>query len=248
MVTIHTDGACSGNPGPGGFAAIIQWAQDAELTVTGGDPKTTNNRMELSAVIEALKAVNSIPELRENPVTIRSDSTYVTNAFNKNWLSNWMKHGWRNSKKQPVPNRVLWEALLAEIQGHNCTWVWVRGHSGDPMNERCDRLAVQQAEFARSQNGYWSSAGNPRTEATTEHQDTLAKTASQPAPTRQHQSQPTKEAQDALERNEIAVKALQDALYLQLSGKHQDATAHVQEALRHLEEQRKILTGEDMPF
>ena len=169
-VTIHTDGACSGNPGPGGFAAVIERHHRGDtLTVTGGDPSTTNNRMELSAVIEAVRAVNSVQECRDIPLTIRSDSQYVINAFNENWIGGWMKNNWRTAKKKPVLNRELWEDLLAELSGHPCTFVWVRGHSGDPMNELCDRLAVEQAAFAPSTDAYWVSAGNPRTAAQKAH-------------------------------------------------------------------------------
>ena len=177
-ITIHTDGACSGNPGPGGFAAIVEWDPHSPLTVSGGDPDTTNNRMELSAVIEALRAVNftlvergwrtedndAAPHADPVEITVRSDSKYVTDAFNKGWIKTWQTKGWRGSKG-PVVSPELWKALLLEIRGHDVTWVWVKGHSGDPMNERCDQLAVRQAQFARSQPGYWSSAGNPATEA-----------------------------------------------------------------------------------
>ena len=142
-VIIHTDGACLGNPGPGGFAAIIEWNGE-QLTVTGGDPKTTNNRMELSAVIEALSAVNSVLNLRNASVRVRSDSKYVVDAFNQDWILNWQRNGWRNSKKQPVPNRDLWEDLLQEIKDHDIEYVWVKGHAGDP-HERALRPAGQRA-------------------------------------------------------------------------------------------------------
>ena len=169
-MTIHTDGACTGNPGPGGFAAVIERHHKGDtLTVTGGDPSTTNNRMELSAVIEAVRAINSVQEHRDIPLTIRSDSQYVINAFNENWIGGWMKNNWRTAKKKPVLNRELWEDLLAELSGHPCTFLWVRGHSGDPMNELCDQLAVEQAAFAASTDAYWASAGNPRTAAQKAH-------------------------------------------------------------------------------
>ena len=157
-IIINTDGACTGNPGPGGFAAIIQHPTHGELTVTGGDPSTTNNKMELSAVIEALRAVNSISETAHSPVQVRTDSKYVTDAFNKNWLTNWQKRGWRKADGQPVLNRQLWEQLLHETKGRRVTWTWVKGHSGDPMNERCDKLAVEQANVAPRQSGYWLNA------------------------------------------------------------------------------------------
>ena len=165
-INMHTDGACTGNPGPGGFAAIlVSEEMDFHATVTGGDPDTTNNRMELSAVIEAIKLVNSVPEFQHSHLTIHSDSQYVTNAFNQKWIEGWRSNNWRTSKKQPVLNQDLWLSLLEEINPHRTTFVWVRGHSGDVMNERCDRLAVEQAAYAPSQKGYWSSAGNPITEA-----------------------------------------------------------------------------------
>ena len=160
-IVINTDGACTGNPGPGGFAAIIQHPTHGELTVSGGDPSTTNNKMELSAVIEALRIVNSVSETAHSPIRVRTDSQYVTNAFNKNWLTNWQKRGWRKADGQPVLNRQLWEQLLDETKGRRITWTWVKGHNGDPMNERCDRLAVEQAAVAPHQSGYWCNAGIP---------------------------------------------------------------------------------------
>ena len=155
-ITISTDGSCIGNPGPGGFAGIIQCGRD-ESIVYGGDPKTTNNRMELSAVVESLWAVNNILTYTDAAVTVRSDSQYVTKAFTAGWLEGWKRRGWRNSKKQPVPNRDLWEGLLHELEGHEVRWVWVRGHAGDSMNERCDRLALEQARWAARAPDYWVS-------------------------------------------------------------------------------------------
>ena len=157
---IHTDGACSGNPGPGGFAAIIE-SGDCRITVTGGDPDTTNNRMELSAVIEALRLVNSDPDLRYSHLTIRSDSQYIVKAFQDNWIENWQSKGWRTADEQPVANKDLWEALMREAASHPTRWIWVKAHNGDPMNEECNRLAVEQATIAPNQPAYWSSAGNP---------------------------------------------------------------------------------------
>ena len=201
-ITIHTDGACSGNPGPGGFAAIVEWDPHSPLTVSGGDPDTTNNRMELSAVIEALRAVNftlvergwrtpdtlaergwRTPDNHADPVeiTVRSDSKYITDAFNQHWVERWQANGWRSSKGK-VLNPDLWKELLNEMRGHPVSWVWVKGHSGDPMNERCDQLAVRQAQFARSQPGYWSSAGNPATEAAAAVQPAATVQASVAAP------------------------------------------------------------------
>lgn len=159
-IIIHTDGACAGNPGPGGFAAIIENPKYGELVITGGDPRTTNNRMELSAVIEALKAVNSAGKDRSPAVTVRSDSKYITDCFNQDWIAGWKRNGWRTAKKQPVLNQDLWEELLAETKGRSVSWEWVKGHNGDPMNERCDRMAVAQAQAAGSQPSYWVNVGN----------------------------------------------------------------------------------------
>lgn len=133
-VTIYTDGACSGNPGPGGWGAILQnGANERELM--GGDVLTTNNRMELQAAIEALNALK-----QPCKVDIHTDSKYVMDGITK-WIDNWRKNGWRTSQKKPVKNADLWEALDAAIQGHDITWNWVKGHSGHDGNERADELA-----------------------------------------------------------------------------------------------------------
>ena len=161
-ITIHTDGACIGNPGPGGFAAIIDVDDNMSITVTGGDPDTTNDRMELSAVVEALHTLNSMTDFAEQPVTVRSDSKYVVDAFNHHWVDNWLLNGWRTAKKQPVANQELWENLLDAIGNRQVTWQWVKGHSGDPENERCDRLANGEAHLAPQTTEYWVSVGNPR--------------------------------------------------------------------------------------
>ena len=117
--------------------------------------------MELSAVIEALKAVNSMMGGNDARIVIRSDSKYVIDALNKNWVGNWKRNGWRTASKQPVKNIELWEKLLHEIKGHTIVWEWVKGHNGDPMNERCDHLAVEQAETASGETGYWAVTGAP---------------------------------------------------------------------------------------
>ena len=129
--TIHTDGACSGNPGPGGFAAIIE-SGDSRMTVTGGDPATTNNRMEMSAVIEALRLINSDPNLRLSHLTIRSDSQYIVNAFNEGWIENWQRKSWRTSNKKPVANKDLWEALIREAAPHPTHWNGSRATPATP--------------------------------------------------------------------------------------------------------------------
>ena len=139
-VTIYTDGACSGNPGPGGWAAILM-ASGAEKEVSGSDPATTNNRMELTAAIEALRKLN-----RPCRVRLYSDSAYLVSAFNQNWIRNWQRNGWKNASKQPVRNADLWHELIAAAKPHTVEWIWVKGHDGHPENERVDALAVVEAE------------------------------------------------------------------------------------------------------
>jgi len=131
---IFTDGACSGNPGPGGYGAIIKYGNEIK-EISGCDPYTTNNRMELQAVIESLR-------LLEKPakVKITTDSNYVVKGMSE-WLSSWIKHNWLNSQKKPVLNRDLWEILLSLSEPHDIQWVWIKGHNGHVENERCDRLA-----------------------------------------------------------------------------------------------------------
>lgn len=135
-VDIFTDGACSGNPGKGGWGAILRYGE-REKELCGGEPETTNNRMELTAVITALEALREPCE-----VTLTSDSRYVTDAVLKGWLYGWMKKGWRKADNKPVLNVDLWERLLPLLGRHQVTFVWVKGHDGHPENERCDRLAV----------------------------------------------------------------------------------------------------------
>lgn len=135
-VTIYTDGACSGNPGPGGWA----WAIEGGRYASGADPATTNQRMELMA---ALQAVIS----NEGPIVIVSDSTYVVHCFRDKWHAGWMKRGWVNSKKQPVANRDIWQPLIENVLArNNVTFQWIRGHSGHPMNDFVDRLAVEAGQ------------------------------------------------------------------------------------------------------
>jgi ribonuclease HI len=130
---VYTDGACRGNPGPGGWA----WAIDAERYATGSDPHTTNQRMEITAAFEAAKAL-------QGPLEIRSDSTYVVNCFRDRWHVGWVQRGWRNSQRQPVANRDLWEPFIELVLARgDVTFSWVKGHSGDPMNDLVDRLAVE---------------------------------------------------------------------------------------------------------
>ena len=149
VVNIYTDGACKGNPGPGGWAAIILTSWNATFTIRGRDPNSTNNRMELTAAIKGLQSLDYwIPEPRDLPVILHSDSKYLTDAFNQNWLGKWQKNGWSTSTGKPVSNRDLWEVLLLLTKQRNITWQWVKGHSGDYFNEICDRMATEEAETA----------------------------------------------------------------------------------------------------
>ena len=135
-VTIYTDGACSGNPGPGGWGALIQFgAHERELK--GGEPQTTNNRMELFAAIAALEALK-----RPCTVNLHTDSTYLRDGITK-WIINWKRNGWKTAAKKPVKNVDLWQRLEAAIQRHEIAWRWVKGHAGDPGNEAADALAQQ---------------------------------------------------------------------------------------------------------
>ena len=139
-VDVFTDGACQGNPGPGGWGAILRY-NGVEKELSGGDPETTNNRMELMAVISALEALKEPCE-----VTLCSDSQYVCNAISKGWARSWKKNGWRRSNKEPALNPDLWELLLQQLDRHHVTVNWVKGHAGHPENERCDALAVAQSQ------------------------------------------------------------------------------------------------------
>ena len=136
QVTIFTDGACSGNPGPGGWGAVLRFgAHEKELS--GGEPDTTNNRMELTAVIQALSALKEPCE-----VTLTTDSKYVCDSINKRWVYGWKARGWVKADKKPALNVDLWEQLLPLLERHSVIFVWIKGHAGHPENERCDRLAV----------------------------------------------------------------------------------------------------------
>lgn len=134
-VTIYTDGACSGNPGPGGWGAILIYGPYRK-ELSGGEQETTNNRMELTAAIQALK------KLKEPcKVSIYSDSAYLVNGMRQGWYRKWQRNGWLTGNKQPVENRDLWEALLREIERHDVTFYKVKGHSDNALNNRCDELA-----------------------------------------------------------------------------------------------------------
>ena len=136
FVEVFTDGACSGNPGKGGWGAILRYGT-TEKELCGGAPETTNNRMELTAVIEALSALKEPCR-----VQLTSDSKYVIDAITKGWVYGWRQNGWRKADKKPALNVDLWEQLLPLLERHEVEFVWVKGHDGHPENERCDALAV----------------------------------------------------------------------------------------------------------
>lgn len=135
VVEIYTDGACSGNPGPGGWAAVLRY-QGNQKEISGGEARTTNQRMEIMAVYQALAHLK-----RPSEVIVYSDSAYVVNCFKQKWYVGWQKRGWVNSKGDPVANRDLWEALLQEVGRHRVRFDKVKGHAGVDLNERCDQLA-----------------------------------------------------------------------------------------------------------
>ena len=139
-VDIYTDGACRGNPGRGGWGAVLVY-KGIEKELSGGEPMTTNNRMELSAVIAALSALREPCE-----ITLTSDSKYVVDAVTKGWARSWQARGWVKPDKSPALNPDLWETLLKLLDYHSVTFVWVKGHAGHPYNERCDKLATDFAD------------------------------------------------------------------------------------------------------
>ena len=146
-VTIYTDGACSGNPGPGGWGAILMY-REQKKELSGFEPDTTNNRMELRAVIEAVRALNTACSIK-----IHTDSAYVCNAFHQGWLNNWKANGWKTSSKRDVENQDLWRELQDVLSAHSFAFVKVKGHSDNPLNNRCDelaRLAIKQAMSAQT--------------------------------------------------------------------------------------------------
>ncbi|MGO5239515.1 ribonuclease HI [Parolsenella sp. LCP21S3_E11] len=149
-VVIYTDGSSRGNPGPGGFGAVLRYTDPAgvlhERELSQGYARTTNNRMELMAAIAALEALK-----RPCEVEVHSDSQYVVNAFNQRWVDGWQRRGWKNAKKEPVKNPDLWKRLIAAAKPHDVRWVWVRGHAGAELNERCDQLAVAAATAPAAQ-------------------------------------------------------------------------------------------------
>ena len=146
-VEIFTDGACKGNPGPGGWGAVLRFRGkdgDKERELSGGETPTTNNRMEMMAAIEALKALK-----RPCHVILTTDSNYVRDGITK-WIFGWQKNGWKTADKKPVKNAELWQELLTAIRPHRVEWKWVKGHAGHPENERADRLASDAADARRN--------------------------------------------------------------------------------------------------
>ncbi|QKV74488.1 ribonuclease HI [Amycolatopsis sp. Hca4] len=142
-VEIYTDGACSGNPGPGGWGAVLRYGRHERELYGGEATPTTNNRMELTAPIRALESLT-----RPSQVRVYTDSTYVRNGITQ-WLPRWKNNGWQTAARAPVKNADLWQRLDAAIGGHEVEWLWVKGHAGHPENERADRLAVRGAQEAR---------------------------------------------------------------------------------------------------
>lgn len=146
-VVIYTDGACSGNPGPGGWGAVmLSGSHRKELS--GYEDETTNQRMELKAIIEALKAL----KVSGWSIIVHTDSAYVVNAFQQHWIEGWLKNGWKNSRKEPVANQDLWRELLNLMDNNQVQFAKVKGHAGDPLNERCDELAREEIKRSRRDN------------------------------------------------------------------------------------------------
>jgi len=139
-IEIYTDGACSGNPGPGGWGAVLHY-RGVEKELSGGERETTNNRMELTAAIKALEALKEKCE-----ITLYTDSKYLSDAFNQGWIYGWLKKGWKKSDGKPVLNQDLWQQLYALWKNHDITLVWVKGHADNPYNNRCDALAVEESK------------------------------------------------------------------------------------------------------
>lgn len=143
-VKIYTDGACSGNPGPGGWGAVLLYGEH-EKQISGGERETTNNRMELTAVIEALSLLK-----RPCKVTLTTDSKYVADSVTKGWVYGWKKRGWKKSDGKPAINVDLWQRLLPLLQTHEVEFVWIKGHAGHKYNEICDKLAVAESQKFKS--------------------------------------------------------------------------------------------------
>ncbi|GGE39407.1 ribonuclease H [Marinicauda pacifica] len=144
LVTIHTDGACSGNPGPGGWGALLEW-NGHEKEISGAEPETTNNRMELMAAIQALETLK-----RASKVRLVTDSVYVRDGVTK-WIHNWKRNGWKTSAKKPVKNADLWQRLDEAAKRHDIKWEWIKGHAGHAENERADALAREAIVTMRAE-------------------------------------------------------------------------------------------------
>lgn len=142
-IEIYTDGACSGNPGPGGWGVLLRW-RGHEKELSGGEDDTTNNRMELMAAIQALESLK-----RPSQVDLHTDSTYVRDGITK-WIHGWKRNGWKTSAKKPVKNEDLWKRLDAALADHQVSWHWVKGHAGHPENERADELATTAAQAIKN--------------------------------------------------------------------------------------------------
>ena len=140
-IELWTDGACSGNPGPGGWAAILNIPGRATRELSGGEDHTTNNRMELMGVLQGLRFLKEPCQ-----VHIHTDSKYVLKAFQENWIKGWVSRGWKTSAGKPVANQDLWEQLIPEVQRHQVDWVWIKGHNGTDLNERADVLAFNESQ------------------------------------------------------------------------------------------------------
>ncbi|MBB6478998.1 ribonuclease HI [Spirochaeta isovalerica] len=141
-ITVYTDGGCTGNPGPGGWAAVLLYDGN-EVRLSGGEESTTNNKMELTAVIKALSHINENSDLRNRKVEIFTDSQYVKNGLTQ-WIFNWIRNGWKTAAKKPVKNKEFWLALKNEADKLELMWNWVKGHSGDEYNELCDSLVEEE--------------------------------------------------------------------------------------------------------
>lgn len=144
QLELWTDGACSGNPGPGGWAAILHIPNKGTRELSGGEDHTTNNRMELTGVLEGLRFLKEPCQ-----VVVHTDSTYVLKAFHENWIAGWVKRGWKTSAGKPVANQDLWEQLIDQVNRHQIEWVWIKGHNGTHFNERADQLAWQESQSRR---------------------------------------------------------------------------------------------------
>ena len=247
-IHIHTDGSCLGNPGPGGYAAIIMG--EKEIVATGAKPHTTNNRMELTAVIAGMKAFGAMLERGEaqdqSPIVLHTDSKYVSNAFNQDWIKSWQANNWRNSKRQPVANQDLWVELLELTHGRQISYQWVKAHSGNVMNERCDQLANEAAqEMAAGPQPTAFAPDHPETNTSDSPPEVPVEPESIQAQTQvrtQTQTQAQTQAQEALERTEIAMVSLEHAVTQLQEGHTQLALDNVEKAIRHLRSQTRILS------